>query len=349
MQVGHLGLNFSRPSTLQRALASTSGAQVYARFDNLYGAGGLYYSESAIKTFADVIANGPAGEPTSAGMLVNGSDAPTLVQGSGPVPHPGYSGTEHTVKVEWDADGVTGDRVVCEIRKDANNRIPLHFVSGILRLESFVAGSSEGFVAVAGVDDGGSHSAVLYWDEVSGTLSLDVDGQGLEGPEMNPDPLFGAWTDSTVPDGWTKVGTHNGSNYLEESPSGSLHMISDGTYIGVILPGFVPGMVYQSEYTGVVNTSGRFDNTIGAGTTVPIVSGDSTVVTVATYTNFLLKRANVTDASIAGLSVKATYTRSGLTLPTNLSQIALGHSGGANQLNGYVLELAAANGNQAWA
>lgn len=86
---------------------------------------------------------------------------------------------DQTVAIVWDADGTTGDRVVWSARKDANDRLALHFVSGILRLESFVAGVSEGFVGVPGVDDGGRHSATLYWDEVSKGLSVRVDGGSL--------------------------------------------------------------------------------------------------------------------------------------------------------------------------
>jgi hypothetical protein len=87
---------------------------------------------------------------------------------------------DHTIKIEWDGEGAAGDRVVWNARQDANDRLTLHFVSGILRLESFVAGVSAGFVGVPGVDDGGTHGAILYWDEVSNRLSLRVDGGSLE-------------------------------------------------------------------------------------------------------------------------------------------------------------------------
>ncbi len=91
------------------------------------------------------------------------------------LPFAGYSGTEQTVSIAWDAAGVTGDRTVWETRKDANDRLTLHFVSGALRLESCVGGVSQGFVSVAGVDDGGDHAAIIYWDEVSKELSIRVD------------------------------------------------------------------------------------------------------------------------------------------------------------------------------
>jgi len=73
-----------RISPAQRALSCFPDTEGFARLDSALGNGGLYYADGMIKTFSDVIASGPAGEPTSAGLLVNGSAAPTLVQGFGP-------------------------------------------------------------------------------------------------------------------------------------------------------------------------------------------------------------------------------------------------------------------------
>lgn len=444
-------------SSLQTALARFPGAQFYARYDDEYGDGGLYYAGGAIESFTDVTSSPPAGEPTSAGMLVDGSDAPTLVQGRGAdtntsvidlitgswtaldgvvtadgsvgtqivsfdlsevyipgvayeveipntmpagsffvdagpgggsqagalggggvavatltptsanqvvrvgrwsggpsgtmgpitvrplLPYLGYSGTEHTASISWDANSVTGDRVVWEARADANNRIVLHFVSGILRLESFVAGSSEGFVAVPGVDDGGSHSAVLYWDEVSGTISLDVDGQGLEGPELVTN---GGFDDGL--DDWTVLGedgTHvlsvvaGGIQYQSDTTSPVLQLRQGGV--------LVSGHTYQIE----VDTSAFVSGSLKTDPSIIVSTGVGTVTeTFVASSNMLALYRNSTnvDLTISRVSVKATYTRTGLTLPTNLTEFMLGHSGGANQLNGYVLELAAADGEQAW-
>lgn len=44
---------------------------------------------------------------------------------------------------------------------------------------------------------------------------------------------FVDWADATVPDGWTKEGTHNGSNYVEEVPADKLHIVSSGTHTGI--------------------------------------------------------------------------------------------------------------------
>lgn len=264
--------------------------------------------------------------------------------------HPGYSGTDHTFKVEWNADGVTGDRVVWEARKDANNRIALHFVSGILRLEAFVGSVSQGFVAVAGVDDGGSHSAVLYWDEVSGTLSLDVDGQGLEGPELFADQTPGI----------DQGGSGANGTYVDATNT----MANDTAGSNVAYPrfgfnlGLVAGLLYDVQglvsgdiarvYSVRLATSGSANN-VSYDSGTGIFSGEATAS--GNQLEILTDGTGTFSIPISSLSVKATYTRSGLTLPTNLSQIALGHSGGANQLNGYIQELSAANGDRlaAWA
>jgi len=325
---------------LQLALAKTPGAQLHADYrTNLY-----YASAQTYAAASGVTDSLPAGEPTSAGMLVDGSDAPTLVQGSGPVPYPGYSGTEHTAKVAWDANSTTGDRVVWAGWADANNRLTLHFVSGLLRFESFVSGASEGYVSYPGVDDGGSHSVVLYWDEVSGTLSMNVDGQGLEGPEIVTNGGFDLWTDPSIPDGWTPS-NHNGTNYVEESPPGSMRLISVDANTGVVQYTLTPGVVYEFAFTDVVVTTGNMAIWYGSLLQQTIPVGNSSTEIIPSGTNYSLKRVSgATDVSIGGIAGKAIYSRSGLTLPTGLTQYALGHSGGANQLTGYLQTITAADG-----
>lgn len=119
---------------------------------------------------------GDAFSPLITSASTRAAATPLMVQGDGPVPYPGYSGTEHTVSASWDGDGTTGDRVVWSAWKDADNRLALHFVSSVLRFESFVSGVSQGAVSVAGKDDGGAHSAMIYWDEATNKLSMGVDG-----------------------------------------------------------------------------------------------------------------------------------------------------------------------------
>ena len=74
-------------SGLHLILAKTPGVQVHVNYRS-----NLYYGSSQIYAAASGVTDSvPSGEPTTAGLLVNGSDAPTLVQGVGTVPHSGYS------------------------------------------------------------------------------------------------------------------------------------------------------------------------------------------------------------------------------------------------------------------
>lgn len=275
---------------------------------------------------------------TPAGLNVSvGPSPPTLVQGFG---------TMQTVMLAWDADGTTGDRVVLSAWKDANNYLVLHFVSGILRFESFVAGVSEGYVAVADVDDGNTHSALLCWDEVAGTLSLDVDGQGLEGPEIFVNGSFDTWTDPTIPDGWTKS-NHNASNYVEESPVGSARLVSVDTNTAITQAVFTEGLVYGIDCTDVVVTTGNIALWYGSLKQTTLPAGSLSLVVEPSTTVASIKRVSgVTDGSIGGISGNAIYSRTGLTLPTGLTQFALGHLASANALVGFIQKFATAEGNQ---
>ncbi len=118
--------------------------------------------------------------PTTTAAVTRDAGNTTVVQGSGPIPFPGHTGTKHTRRIDWNANGVTGDRVHYTESKDANDYMQLHFVSGLLRLESFVGGVSQGFVTASGVDDGNAHTAVMYWDSGATTIKLSVDGAAAD-------------------------------------------------------------------------------------------------------------------------------------------------------------------------
>ena len=337
-----LSLRHAGSSPLATRLGQYVDAGLYARFDNQFGSGGIYYAENSIKSFTDVVASPPAGEPTSSGLLIDGSDAPTLVQGSGPVPWLGYSGTDHTVAVTWDANGVTGDRVILEARKDANDRITLHFVSGILRLEAFVGSVSQGFVAVPGVDDGGIHSAVLYWDEVGGTLMLQVDDIPVTGPEL--------WTGLDVP----IIDNYNGSAGAYDQSTQTMSVPDASGNLGYPRYGFnilVTGLLYQ--VTG--RLSGQLEN-IG----IRLALSGSTAYIGYDAANGIFDGMQEAEGSqlqihtpgslgpwstqIAEMSAKQTSTRTGVILPDDILTVDIGHRQGANQINGRVIEFAAATG-----
>ncbi|WOF72947.1 hypothetical protein QMT40_000571 [Parvibaculaceae bacterium PLY_AMNH_Bact1] len=168
------GLHRVRSTVQNNSGSSLSYYPFIYPFDVTIGDATIY--DNALYIGGINVVAGDGFSPLITSASTRAASTPTLVQGDGSVPYPGYSGTEHTVSVSWDADGTTGDRVVWSAWKDADNRLALHVVSGALRFESFVGGESQGAVTVAAKDDGGAHSAVIYWDEVTNTLSIGVDG-----------------------------------------------------------------------------------------------------------------------------------------------------------------------------
>jgi len=57
---------------------------------------------------------------------------------------------------------------------------------------------------------------------------------------------FEDWADPTCPDGWSKEGTHDASNYVEESPANKLHIVSDGTWTGIVQgANLIQGVTYS--------------------------------------------------------------------------------------------------------
>lgn len=67
---------------------------------------------------------------------------------------------------------------------------------------------------------------------------------------------FDAWTDTTVPDGWAKVGTHDVNNYVEEDGTAGLHLVSD-SQLGIdYASALTAGKWYEIEVDVTTVTSG---------------------------------------------------------------------------------------------
>jgi len=74
--------------------------------------------------------------------------------------------------------------------------------------------------------------------------------------ELIPNGDFALWTDPTIPDGWTKLGTENANNYVEES-SGGCRIVSDGTLTGALVSGVASAnKKYKMKYDVTDVTSG---------------------------------------------------------------------------------------------
>ena len=157
-------------------------------------------------------------------------------------------------------------------------------------------------VSVKPADSGANVSGIKYFTD---TNPNDViDGVVLEGAqERVPSTTFEDWADSSVPDGWTKKGTHNGSNYVEEN--NGIRVVSDGTYVGVGLFTYDVGRKYIAEYEYSDKTLGTLSLDMATG--VPLtadVGVRSTMVFAGESHANLIKRAAACDCTLSYLSIK---------------------------------------------
>jgi hypothetical protein len=91
--------------------------------------------------------------------------------------------------------------------------------------------------------------------ERANSLLEDGDMEADPGSDLVTNGNFSGWADSTVPDGWTKSGTHDANNYVEES-SGGCRLVSDGTGISIFQSVVTVGKNYEITYDVVDVTSG---------------------------------------------------------------------------------------------
>ena len=126
------------------------------------------------------------------------------------------------------------------------------------------------------------------------------------GPELMINGDFSNWTDPTFPDNWI-LSTAGAGGYVEESPSGHLHFVTDGTNLNINQTGLTIGNTYRVEVS-VVSISGV------------LYVGDwgswEARITVTTpglhvfhfqplnNTSFILMRSGAVDAVIDYVSVK---------------------------------------------
>ena len=92
------------------------------------------------------------------------------------------------------------------------------------------------------------------------------------GTEVVPDPFFSEWADSTYPDGWTKGGTHDASNYFQLYAGGDagLEAISDGTQTPYIelAASATNDVLYRIDYVVAVADAGALDLSVGGTSTL---------------------------------------------------------------------------------
>lgn len=261
------------------------------------------------------------------------------VQGSGPVPFPSWSGTEHTFKLVVDANGVTGDRVLASLSSDTDNSLQLYFEDGLCKWGSFVGGVDQGYVAVAGVDDGGTHTYVFGMDYVTGRLTLQVDDIPIVGPEL---VVNGDFSDGLTGYSVTEAGQ------TVEVVGGQLHIVTDGTASGAQQTILTIGVRYDIEldYTAVTNSLKAHMGTEVVFST----TGNKVKQLTATTDVFSLWRGVGGEASegyFDNVSVKSTSTRTGITMPPTPNLFEPGHHFGANHMEG-VIKLEAYMSDEGW-
>ncbi|MCP5005369.1 MAG: hypothetical protein GY941_15750 [Planctomycetes bacterium] len=128
------------------------------------------------------------------------------------------------------------------------------------------------------------------------------------GAEVIPSTTFSDWTDSSVPDGWTKEGTHDANNYLAEAVGGGMRLVSDGTYIGVRYP-VTEGQAYvYAVTTGDITGADDLYLQNGGGATIQRLADSNTTYTgvyIAETDRLLIKRtAGATDSVVESITVK---------------------------------------------
>jgi hypothetical protein len=172
------------------------------------------------------------------------------------------------------------------------------------------------FSSYAGTDEGDTPYRFVFTDEdgkIAEAWSGAAGGGEAFGSEKVTNGDFSAWTDPTVPDGWSKTGTHNASNYVAEDANG-MRLVSDGTFVGIedtnILVG---GSLYKAVfYVFSVTSSGGF---IDIGTAAPLTgiaflsSGNYTgyrtpILPTETVRIRRLRHYDINDFVLSSLSVK---------------------------------------------
>ena len=113
------------------------------------------------------------------------------------------------------------------------------------------------------------------------------------------------WTDSSVPDDWTKGYTHDASNYVEENTNGC-RFVSDGTLMGIHYAGaFTIGNTYKVTIDVYSITSGRlkvgdqYDEELEVSST-----GISSVTFTAATENLTIARDIACDIIVKSIKVE---------------------------------------------
>jgi hypothetical protein len=118
---------------------------------------------------------------------------------------------------------------------------------------------------------------------------------------------FALWTDPTVPDDWTKIGTHDVNNYLEQSPAGVCRIVSAGTFMGVgTTGGITTRKLYKNVFTLSFVTGGINVVYASTGLAFPYTAAGTYTKYITPLSNYnpYYSRIGVTDAGVDNVSIQ---------------------------------------------
>jgi hypothetical protein len=130
---------------------------------------------------------------------------------------------------------------------------------------------SNAFAAPVGVDlspyQDGRYMIAFYQATgmAAGYISSTAPSGLAVGADVGND--FTAWTGS-LPTGWSQYGVLDGNNYTEQNPAGNMHLVSDGTAIGIQKSVLTIGTLYRTtlDISAITGTFLAGDNIAGAST-----------------------------------------------------------------------------------
>jgi hypothetical protein len=125
---------------------------------------------------------------------------------------------------------------------------------------------------------------------------------------------FTNWT-GAVPTGWSQIGTPDASNYTEQSPVGSLHIVSNGSLIGIQKGTVVVGSLLRSTID-ISSITGQIIAGDGVGFGLIFTTTGDNQVKYATCTNATpsLKRQTACNATLDNWKLEPVLTPSALGL-----------------------------------
>jgi len=124
-----------------------------------------------------------------------------------------------------------------------------------------------------------------------------------QGGNAITDKDFLNWSDPTVPDGWVKFGTHDATNFVEESPDGC-RLVSDGTSVSIYYStSFTKGKIYEISLDAT-NVSGSAKVRFSGVSCMITSDGHHTIAGCNTGGTLYFQRNSSCDVTIKNLVVR---------------------------------------------